>query len=279
MIKHHSIGFFIPHAGYISSDSYILRVIEGMTPVLNKARFQLVLQPLKYTEMNYLQLARQDNVDGIILMNTHDDDTGLSEVIEAGLPTVVIGSINRTDVCQIDIDNSAAAAAAVRHLIALGHRDIGMIVHAPLTYYAARGRREGFEAAMREAGLPVRPERVRVADLTEQSGYAAMQQILGQGSRPTAVFAGNDVVAYGALQAIKDAGLKVPDDISLIGFDDDLLSRYMNPPLTTITNPAPGLGAEAARLLIATLRGRPTVCPQMTTLAVTLAQRDSCRAL
>ncbi len=122
MVKHHSIGFFIPHSGYISSDAYITRVIEGMTPVLNKGRFQLVLQPLKLKQLNYLQLARQDNVDGLILMNTHDGDTGLSEIIDEGFPLVVIGSISRADVCQIDIDNAAAASAAVRHLISLGHR-------------------------------------------------------------------------------------------------------------------------------------------------------------
>ena len=90
-----------PASGYISSDAHILRVIEGMTPVLNKARFQLVLQPLKYSELNYLQLARQDNVDGIILINVHDGDTGLDEVIEPGLPMVVIGSINHPDVCHM----------------------------------------------------------------------------------------------------------------------------------------------------------------------------------
>jgi len=144
MIKHHSIGFFIPHSGFISSDAYVIRILEGMTPVLNKARFQLVLQPLKLKEMNYLQLARQDNVDGIILMNTHDDDRGLAEVIDSGFPLVVIGTVSRNGICQIDIDNRAAAASAVRHLISLGHRDIGMIGHAPLAFYAARERLEGF---------------------------------------------------------------------------------------------------------------------------------------
>ncbi len=151
-------------------------------------------------------------------------------------------------------------------------------VHAPLSYYAARDRRDGFTSAMADARLRVDDDWVQVADLTEDSGYGAMQRILGSGRVPTAVFAGNDVVAYGALQAIKDAGLSVPGDISLMGFDDDLLSRYLNPPLTTITNPAQGLGAEAARLLISKLRGRPLPCPR-TVLPVTLAVRDSCRAL
>ena len=275
MVKHHSIGFFITHSGFVSSDAYVFRVIEGMTPVLNKARFQLVLQPLNVREMNYLQLARQDNVDGIILMNTHDDDAGLAEVIESRFPLVVIGTISREDVCQIDIDNRAAAHSAVAHLVSLGHRDIGMICHAPGTFYAARERQEGFRAAMAEAGLPVRPEWVRDGDLTEQGGYRATAEILARQPRPSALFAGNDVVAYGAIQAIKEAGLSVPADISLMGFDDDLLSRYLNPPLTTVTNPAQGLGAEAARLLISKLKGRPLPCPR-TLLPTSLALRESC---
>ncbi len=278
MVKHHSIGFFIPHSGYISSDAYIIRILEGMTPVLNKGRLQLVLQPLKLAQRNYLQLARQDAIDGIILMNTHDADTGLAQVIEAGFPLVVIGTISRRDVCQIDIDNQASAALAVRHLQSLGHRDIAMIVHAPQTFYAARDRLAGFRSAMREAGLRVNADWVREANLSEQSGYQAMREILRGKRKPTAVFAGNDVVAYGAVQAIKDAGLCVPRDISLVGFDDDLASRYYNPPLTTVTTPAPGLGAEAARLLISILKSRP-VPMNRSVLPTSLAVRESCRAL
>jgi LacI family transcriptional regulator len=277
MIKHHSIGFFIPHAGYVSSDAYVTRVIEGMVPVLNKSRFQLVLQPLKLKQMNYLQLARQDNVDGIILMNTHDGDTGLAEVIDADFPLVVIGSVSRHKVCQIDIDNRAAARLAARHLVSLGHRELGMITHAPLAYYAARDRREGFLEALREGGIQVREEWMQEANLTEESGYEAMRRILLGARRPSAIFAGNDVVAYGAIQAIKDDGLSIPDDISIVGFDDDLLSRYLNPPLTTVTNPAPGLGAEAARLLIGILKGR-TVPSTRTALPTSLALRESCKA-
>jgi len=278
MAKHFSIGFFIPHSGYLSSDAYIIRVIEGMTPVLNKNRFQLVLQPLKLQEMNYLQLARQDSVDGIILMNTHDDDKGLSEVISGGFPLVVIGSIRNRDVCQIDIDNRSSAAVAVNYLIDLGHRDIGMIVHAPLSYYAARHRYDGFRVALENAGYRVGKQWVKEANLTEESGYRAMNEILSLDRLPTAMFAGNDVVAYGAIQAIKDKGLRIPEDISVVGFDDDSLSRYLNPPLTTMTNPAASLGAEAAGLIISIMHGRrPAELSKL--VPTSLAVRESCRDL
>ncbi len=278
MIRHHSIGFFIPHSGYVSSDAYVARVVEGMIPELNKARTRLVLQPLALTQENYLQLAREDGVDGIILTNTHDDDQGLSEVIQAGFPLVVIGTISRPGVCQIDIDNRAAASAAVRALLAMGHRDLGMIPHAPLAYYASRERYLGFHEALQAAGVPEREEWVREGNLTEESGREAMQRILRSSRTPTAIFAGNDVVAYGALRAIRDAGLSVPGDISLMGFDDDLLSRYLNPSLSTVTNPAPGMGAEAARLLISIRRGR-TAPRTRTVLPTSVAMRESCRVL
>ena len=278
MVMHFSIGFFIPHSGYLSSDAYIIRVIEGMTPVLNKNRFQLVLQPLKLQEMNYLQIARQDNVDGIILMNTHDDDEGLSQVIAEEFPLVVIGSISNREVCQIDIDNRASAATAVNYLIDLGHREIAMITHAPLSYYAARDRYDGYRSALEAAGIPLEKRWVREANLTEQSGYQAMSKILASGRRPTALFAGNDVVAYGAIQAIKDKGLTIPGDISVIGFDDDSLSRYLNPPLTTISNPATGLGAEAAGLIIDIMRGQHP-CGHSRLVPTSLSVRESCTAI
>ena len=278
MIKHHSIGFFIPHAGYISSDAYIIRVIEGMTPVLNKSRFRLVLQPLKLQDLDYLSRARQDNVDGIVLMNTHDEDKGLAELVAARFPLVVIGTVSLPGVLQIDINNRSAARSAVEYLLSLGHRSIAMILHAPASYYAARDRYEGYRDAMEAAGASLRSSWVRSADLTEESGYHAMAEILAEKERPTAVFSGNDVVAYGAMQAIKDSGLVIPDDISIMGFDDDLPSRYVNPPLSTVTNPAPSLGAAAARLLIGVLQGHvaPPPAPELPML---LAVRDSCRPL
>jgi len=191
---------------------------------------------------------------------------------------VVIGTVSHPGVVQIDIDNLSAARSAVEYLLSLGHRDIAMILHAPTSYYAARHRYEGYRAAMEAAQCAVRKSWVRSANLTEESGYKAMAEILEDDKRPTAVFAGNDVVAYGAMQAIKDAGLSIPGDVSIMGFDDDLPSRYVNPPLTTMTNPAPSLGAEAARLLIAALRGRESPEPEQP-LPMLLALRDSCRSI
>jgi LacI family transcriptional regulator len=277
LVRHRTIGFFIPHAGYLSSDAYVHRIIQGMSPVLNKSRFRLVLQPLSVDQRNYLQVARQDEVDGVVFMNAHGGDRGLAELLEARLPLVVIGTLADPRVAQLDIDNRQAAEEAVRYLVGLGHRRIAMVVHAPLSYLAARERLAGFRAAMAAARLPVRRDWIRTADLTEASGHQAMREILAGRGRPTAVFASNDVVAYGALKALQEEGLSVPGEVSLMGFDDDQLSRYLRPQLTTVFNPATSMGAEAARLLIGLVRGTPV--PPHARLRTSLVVRESCRRM
>lgn len=287
---HFTIGFFISHSSSIFTDAYIIRLIDGMALVFNKHRCRLVLQPLRQSQTNYVELVRSHSLDGVILINTHINDPGILELEQLGIPLVVIGSIQGLHIPQVDIDNTAAAREMVEHLIALGHSKIAMIVHAPVSYYAAAHRLAGYKMAMESAGLEINPEYIKVADFTEASGYRAMRELLDLKERPTAVFAGNDVVAYGAMQAIQDEGLSIPADISLAGFDDDYLSRYLNPPLTTVTQPAAGLGEAAARLVLKQILSPLTAsAPSDKTsdsaevhriiLPTVLALRESCRSL
>ncbi len=280
---HFTIGFFISHSSSIFTDAYIIRLIDGMALVFNKNRCRLVLQPLRQSQTNYVELVRTQALDGVILINTHTNDPGIADLERAGIPLVVIGSIQGLHIPQVDIDNTAAAREMAEYLISLGHKKIAMIVHAPVSYYAAAHRLAGYRAALGAAGIPVQDEYIRIADFTEASGYRAMRELLDLGDRPTAVFAGNDVVAYGAMQAIQDGGLDIPGDISLAGFDDDYLSRYLNPPLTTVTQPAAGLGEAAARLVLRQVLS-PTAVQKETEihriiLPTILAQRDSCRSI
>ncbi len=277
MIRHQSIGLFISHTHSVFSDAFIIRLIEGMVQVLNKNRFRLVLQPLKQAHTDYLELSRKDNIDGIVFLNTHDHDAGLAEFIESGFPLVVIGSLSNKDICQIDIDNYSAAREVVNYLVAQEHKEIAMIVHAPLVYYAAFDRLRGYREALKEAAIDYRKELVKIADYSEESGYQAMQELLSLPRLPSAVFAGNDIIAYGAIKAIRDSGLNIPDDISIAGFDDDFLSRYLNPPLTTMSLPAAGLGAEAARLLINQLQNKQVQKPCQIILPTHFSIRDTCK--
>jgi len=279
LMRHFSIGVFICHSQFFFTDAFIPKVIEGIAQKLNRYRVQLVLQPVKLQQSGYLSLAKREKLDGIILINTHDNDEGLKEIIESEYPVAIIGKISDKNVMQVDIDNRASAKNAVEYLIKLGHRKIAMITHASTIYYAARDRLEGYKEAMEDAGLSINPEWVKSGNFTEVSGYIAMEELLNSFEKPTAVFAGNDVVAYGAIKAIKDKSLNIPDDISIVGFDDDYLSRYLNPPLTTVSVPATGLGSEAAKMLISLIADKQAIKPQQKFLPSYFSVRKSCKKI
>jgi len=234
MAKHYTVGLFICHTKSFFSDAYIIKIIEGMAPVFNKNRVRLILNQIRLDQKSYLQLAKQDQLDGIILINTHDDDQALHELIDSGFPLVVIGTLENRHIRQVDIDTINASRIMTDYLIESGHKRIGTIIHAHSAYDAARLRYEGFQKSMKNAGLAINENWVRYADFSEESGFREMEALLQLEELPTAVFATNDAVAFGAMEAVKAHQLKIPDDISLCGFDDDYLSRFLNPPLTTI---------------------------------------------
>ena len=284
MIRDKAVGLFISQSQSIISDSYVIRLIEGMSQILNRKRYSLILQPLRLTEQNYVEIARSDDLDGVVLLNAHDDDTGIGELKEAGFPLVVIGTLADPSIVQVDIDNRSAATEMTSYLLSLGHERIGMIVHAPLVFHAARERLMGFRSALEAAGAPYDENYVRVADYTEESGFIAMTELLALDRRPTAVFAGNDMMAYGAYKALRDAGLAIPEDVSVVGFDDDYLSRYLNPGLTTMSLPAAGLGSIAAGMVAQEIvalerHSRAGVSPRQTILPTHMTVRSSCRQL
>ena len=278
-MRRNSIGVFICHSQSIFSDAYIPKVIEGAAQTLNKFRFQLILQPLKLDQSDYLRIAKKDNLDGVIFINIHDESAAFKKLVDSKFPFVVIGTVKHNEIIQVDIDNRKSAKEAVRYLLKLGHREIGMIAHASVVYNASYSRVEGYKEAMREANSDIKDEWIRVADFSEESGYRAMKELLKLKEPLTAVFAGNDVIAYGAIKAIQDAGLNIPDDISIVGFDDDYLSRYLNPPLTTITLPASGLGSQAAKLLIDIISGKKILEPKRVLLPTHFSIRKSCREI
>lgn len=279
MVRHMSVGLFVCHTHSVFSDAYIIRLIEGMSQSLNRSRFQLTIVPVRLDESDYIEIARRNGVDGVILINTHEQDPGIPELEKAEFPLVVIGSAASDDVYRVDIDNRVAARKTVEYLVSMGHSDIGMITHALPVYSAAVERLAGFRDALAAAGLPVREDWIRNGDFTEQSGYRAMQEILALSGRPTAVYAARDTIAYGAINAVRDAGLSVPDDISIIGFDDDFLSRYLNPPLTTMSLPAASIGAQAAELMIARLSSGTLPAKRRILLPTHLSRRCSVRKL
>lgn len=272
----HTVALIVRHAASIYSDAYILRLIEGIAPVLNRRRCSLALVPCggSAAGAEMAALAGAAGADGVLVTNTLEDDAGIPELAAAGFPAVVIGTV-RGGAWQIDIDNRSAARELCSYLAGLGHRRIAAISHAPERYHAAAERLAGYREALQAAGLAVAPAFVRVANFSEESGRAAMAALLGLRPRPSAVFAGNDAIAYGALQAAREAGVAVPHDISIAGFDDDFPSRFVVPPLTSVTLPAAALGEKAAEMIVDLIGGREPA-ERRTILPTKLALRASC---
>jgi DNA-binding LacI/PurR family transcriptional regulator len=277
MRRRYTVSVIVRESLDVLSDAFLLRIVEGLSQELNRHRFGLAVRPARLRRGRYLGALRAGGSQGAILINATERDPCLEELSRSGFPLVVIGSLAEATIPQVDIDNRAAAQEAVQHLIGLGHRRIALIAHAPLAQHTSSLRHRGYLDAMAAAGLDTQEDWIREGDFSERGGYREMYGLLHLEPRPTAVFAGNDSMAYGALQAIEDAGLEVPRDISLVGFDDDTLSRYLDPPLTSVSIPAGGLGSRAARLLVELISEPEAQAERRIVLPTSLSIRASTR--
>jgi LacI family transcriptional regulator len=191
-------------------------------------------------------------------------------------PIVLVNPGFVTSQCaSISSDNVAGARAMVRHLAAEGHRTIAFI-GGPRSNQDAKQRHQGYRDALRELGLPVHEDLELAAGFTESSGYDAARRLLARSSRPDAVFCANDCMAVGALSATREAGLHVPHDIAIGGFDDITIARYLTPRLTTVQVDAYRLGERAAHRLLEALQeqGVPRLATQEV-LSTSLVVRES----
>jgi DNA-binding LacI/PurR family transcriptional regulator len=243
--------------GRLAADAFLPPVIEGITSVIGPAGLRLLLEPLDPERpVTYLNLVREGHVDGLIF-GTHPDDAEIAGVHAEDLPIVLWGQLPESELHFVDVDNVAAAGSAVEHLVALGHTRIGCITNtAPRGALGeAAGRLSGYRAALEAHRLPAGDDLVRFGNYDERSGAEAMRSLLRLARPPTAVFVASDEVALGALHAAKEAGLRIPADLSLVGFDDIPVIRYIAPALTTVRVPAREIGASAARILLSMLGG------------------------
>ena len=174
----------------------------------------------------------------------------LLQLHKQGFPIVMLDDQSTPSALPwVGTDHRAAAKEAVRHLIELGHRDIAHI-SGPLTYKVSHDRQEGYLEALQEAGVDVLPEFILEGDFLPPSGVGCGRRLLEGRRRPTAIFAGNDQMAFGVMQAARDLGLLIPDDLALVGFDDIDSAAHMRPPLTTVHQPFYEMGRRSTSLLL-----------------------------
>lgn len=239
-----------PNPGLVV-DSYFGAVLDGIIQAATERRQNVTLYTgLQWSGAGSLPAFRDRRVDGLLLVATLTDSGLVPALTEAGLPFVLInGTSPDPRVSQVDIDNAEAVQQVVAHIAGLGHRRIALLGGQPNSPSTAP-RRAGFVAAMQEFGLPVDPDLLLEGAYTREWGRAGMARLLKLPAPPTAVFAGGDGIAAGAYAACADAGVSLPRQMSLVGFDDAPYARDLVPALTTVRHPLTQIGATAATVLL-----------------------------
>lgn len=275
------IGFVERHSPYQNfADAFMAEVLRGLYAAARKYHYHVLFEPSEAEqtdESEFMRLIRERNVDGIVLSGPRFDDEELYQIDREHFPIVLQGRLPGSNLPSVDADNVGGARLATEHLLALGHRRIGLITNGPLMYTAAADRRTGYLQALQEGGIDAEPDLIQVGAFSPESGYQAMGRILANEPRPTAVFVASDTVAIGALEAARQHQLHIPDDLAIVGFDDIPWSAYLNPPLTTVHLPAHTLGWKAGRCLIRMLNQEPIPEPALL-LETRLVVRASCGA-
>lgn len=267
----HTVGMMIPN----NSNPYFAEIIRGIEDACFMAGFNVILcnsDDDPHKQAAYVRVLSEKQIDGLIVLSSGGDPELLDTLRSATMPQVVVDrEIDDLAADLVEVDHEGGARLAVEHLIGLGHTRVACIA-GPLVLSSARQRVQGWRAALEAAGLEHGDALIADGAFTAEGGHAAMRALLAQ--RPGAVFASNDLMAIGAICAAAEAGLRVPQDLSVIGFDDIALAAFSNPPLTTIAQPKHQTGELAARLLMQRIAepGRPL---QREILRPTLVARRS----
>jgi LacI family transcriptional regulator len=219
-------------------------------------------------------LASHDT-DGVILVTSELTEPQLVQLREDGIPLVVVDPANMPDpeLPSVGATNWSGGLAATDHLMALGHRRIAAIT-GPVEYLCSRARVDGYRSALERAGLSYQPALVRNGDFQHEGGFTSGGDLLDLPEPPTAIFAGSDQQALGVYEAARQRGLRIPQDLSVVGFDDLPAARWVSPPLTTVRQPLSEMGRAAAAMLGEIIDGVP-LRSQRLELSTELIVRES----
>jgi LacI family transcriptional regulator len=252
-----TLGMLVPDI----ANTFLSGIIKGAEEAAHERGYTLILcntGDLPEREATYIRVLREREVDGILVASTRLSDTTVEDLRADRFPFVLVNrAAGGTDDLVVTVDNEAGAAAVVDHFAALGHRAIGHVA-GPRTTTTGAERAEGAQGAARRHGLELSV--VDAEAWSELAGYRAARQLF-RDDVPTAVFGANDLIAFGVLRAAREAGLRVPDDLALAGFNDIAEASLLD--LTTVRVPQQDMGVRAARLLIARLEGELIAEPRI----------------
>jgi LacI family transcriptional regulator len=264
-----------------NANPFFASVVRGIEDAVLAKGYAIMLcnadeDPAK--EAMYLRAVRQKRVDGLVISPSSGAAALLRGMLEGGTAIVQVDRrLAGLSADAVVVDNRAGARAAVDHLIGLGHRRIG-IISGPRRLYTGRERLEGYRAALRAARITLDRELILEGTFKQPSGHHLVGRFLRMRRRPTAAFVANNLMTIGALLGLKEAGVRIPEDMALVGFDDMDWAPILTPPLTAVAQPAYDLGATAGRLLLARLAEPAPSGPRTVVLAPRLIVRASCGA-
>ncbi|MGE5599707.1 MAG: LacI family DNA-binding transcriptional regulator [Bacteroidota bacterium] len=273
-----TIGFVIPDIG----NPFFPEVLRGVEAVCVARKYHIILGNTnedRETEKQVVRHLREKRVDGMVMILV--DETGgtvQSQFARGGLewPIVTIDRHIEGFGCDsVIIDNVGGSFNAIKYLAELGHRRIA-IIHGPKNVTPGIERLQGFLKAVEAFGLEARPEYIREGDFRTKSGYDLASELVRLPEPPTAIFGGNNLMTIGAFEALRDLGLRIPEQISLVGFDDFLLAGYLTPPITVVDRPMVDMGRIAAELLLDRIEKKDCTVAKKIVLPTSLKIRQSC---
>lgn len=272
-----TIGLLIPD----NSNPFFAEVARVIEDAGFAAGYSVILCNSDLSEekqARYVDVLLAKQVDGLILISSGFGPARLERILGARVPVVIVDrELSGVPVDQVIVDNDQGGCFAGEYLVRLGHRRIGCIA-GPSDITPSAGRLTGFRRALSAAGVELALDAIVRGDGRYASGDDAMAELIRRDLGLTAVFAHNDLMAIGALSALRRAGLRAPEDISVIGFDNILQAAAMAPALTTIAQPVVELGQVSMRLLLDQIAQQPEQ-PSRVVLPTILVERESCRAI
>lgn len=274
------IGLVLPRSvSSFFTDPYFPRLTQGIAQACNQYNYTLglfLVGSKEDEEKIFPRVSRKGMLDGILLQTGQIGDQLIDRLINTNMPVVILGRPYRGDgLSYIDVDNVNAAYNAVSHLIRLGYKRIATITGAS-NNTTSIDRRAGYEKALAERGREIDPSLIAEGDFTEASGYYAMQQLIP--AHPDAVFAAADLMAVGAIRAAREAGLRIPEDVAIVGFDDIPIASSPDFKLTTIRQPIYEFGVKAVEILLDLIENGIDP-PRRVIMGTELVIRDSCGAM
>ncbi len=271
------IGVVIPASvAVVFTDPYFPQLLQGISALCNTRDYSVMLwlaEP-EFERRMISRILHNGLVDGVVVASIAMDDPIIQSLIESKMPFILIGRHPTEDVNYLDVDNVQAGRKATMHLVRLGYKRIATIT-GKQSQVAGYDRYQGYVKALQDSDHPVKPELVAEGDFTEESGYKGMQRLLKY--KPDAVFVASDMMAFGAMRALRDANLRIPEDVAVVGFDDIPASSKTIPPLTTVRQAIVQMGSLAVDVLINIIE-TGTKTTQKVIMDTELVVRESCGA-